>query len=432
MKRGAATQSGAELGRQAGLGIWVKTAWFAFFALSVAIVAAGMPVHVRQLSAPCSQACGFFQLSQAEVAALASLGLPLGFYAALMAGYSLVLALVSLALAAVVLWNRSHTRMGVFTSFTFISLGPAFFSSVTEALVAQQPGWRLPVGIVQTFGVWAIAVFAYVFPDGRFFPRWTKVAAIIAALPAISLLFVSIPKILMANGGLLLLLKFGMLGAVLAGAAAQVARYRRISGPVERQQIKGVVFGIAAFAIAATSFSFAPTLLPGFPAPGAQALFYYLIQGSINVIFLLVFVFSMAFAILKYRLWDIDIVIKRTLVYGTLTAVLAAVYFASILFFQGLLRGVMGGDTPLSIVGSTLVIAALFTPLRRRIQAGIDRRFFRRKYDAERTLAAFIAGLGEQVDLDQLNERLLGVVKETMQPETAWLWLKEEGDPRKS
>ena len=409
-----------------GLKWRVKAAWFVFFALSASIVATGMPAYHQQLSTACDAGCGFFQLSQDEITALENLGLPQGFFAALMAGYSLTLVLVSLALAAVVLWKRSQSGMGIFTSFTFIALGPAFLSSLTEALVAEQPGWQLPVGIVQTFGVWAISVFSYIFPDGRFYPRWTKAAATIAALPALSLLFVSVPDILTSRGGILLVLKFGMLGAVVAGAIAQVVRYRRISGPVERQQIKGVVFGITAFAIAATSFSFTPTLFPAFPAPGAQTLFYYMIQGSINVIFLLVFVFALAFSILKYRLWDIDIVIKRTLVYGTLTAILALVYFASILFFEGLLRGETGGDSQLSIVASTLVIAALFTPLRRRIQAGIDRRFFRRKYDAERTLAEFIAGLRDEVDLDQLNERLVAVVQETMQPEAVWLWMKED------
>jgi hypothetical protein len=406
----------------------IQLLWLAFFSLTVAVLGAGLPAYYQVMRSACRAECGFFQLSQAEAGALAGLGLSLDFYAGIMAAYSLALAVTSLALAGVVLWKKFPSRMGIFTSFTFLALGPAFLSSLTEALVLAAPAWRLPVGIVQSFGVWAIPVFSYVFPDGRFYPRWTKAAAVLAALPTLSLLFLPVSEVLTSRSGGMLLLKAVLLGAVVAGAAAQVLRYHRSSGPVERQQIKGVVFGFAAFSLSATTFSFAPALVPGFPAPGFQALSYYLVQGSINVLSLLVFLFAIAFSILKYRLWDIDIVLKRTLLYGALTAVLALVYFVSILVFEGIFRAATGENSQLATVGSTLVIAALFSPLRRRMQAAIDRRFYRRKYDAEKTLAEFVSGLHDEVDLDQLNARLVAVVKETMQPEAAWLWLKEDGE----
>ena len=127
---------------------------------------------------------------------------------------------------------------------------------------------------------------------------------------------------------------------------------------------------------------------------------------------------------LRYRLWEIDILINRTLVYGTLTGILALVYVGSIIAFQSLLRGFFNQTSEVAIVISTLLIAALFQPLRKLLQARIDRRFFRRKYDAERTLAAFSATLRNEVDLDQLREDVIAVVEETMQPEHISLWIR--------
>jgi hypothetical protein len=137
---------------------------------------------------------------------------------------------------------------------------------------------------------------------------------------------------------------------------------------------------------------------------------------------------AVGIAILKYRLYDIDIIINRTLVYGSLTLMLGLIYFGGVATTQALFRALTGQEQQpqLAVVVSTLAIAALFMPLRRRIQSFIDRRFYRRKYDARKTLEAFSAKLRNETDLDALSEDLVGVVRETMQPAHASLWLHSD------
>jgi hypothetical protein len=139
---------------------------------------------------------------------------------------------------------------------------------------------------------------------------------------------------------------------------------------------------------------------------------------------------AVGFAVLRYRLYDVDILINRSLVYGSLTVTLVALYFGGIVVFQRIFVILTGQQSTLAVVASTLAIAALFVPLRRRIQSFIDRRFYRSKYDARKTLEAFSAKLRDETDLEALNNDLVGVVRETMQPAHVSLWLRPNTLPK--
>jgi uncharacterized membrane protein YhdT len=200
-----------------------------------------------------------------------------------------------------------------------------------------------------------------------------------------------------------------------AAAFSLFVRLRRTVG-VERQQIKW-------FAYAAVATVSASTLAYVIPRVIDTPLWFERAGFVLNVAFVPAIPVSIGIAILRYRLYDIDIIINRTLVYGTLTVLLAGLYEGSIVLLQEAFRTLTGQQSGLAIVASTLLIAALFTPFRRRIQSFIDKRFYRRKYDARRTLEAFSAKLRNETDLDALSEDLVGVVRETMQPVHVSLWL---------
>ncbi|HET7271509.1 MAG TPA: hypothetical protein VFI90_10540, partial [Rubrobacter sp.] len=205
-------------------------------------------------------------------------------------------------------------------------------------------------------------------------------------------------------------------GSMVAAAVSLIVR-RLHAGKVERQQIKWLAYGGAV--VVGTIGVGGLTILWSVPAS--------IVIMSIALLGLPVFT---GIAILKYRLYDRDIIINRTLVYGSLTAMLVLLYVGGVVSLQYAFRSITGQESQLAIVASTLAIAALFNPLRRRVQAFVDRRFYRRKYDARKTLEGFSAKLRDETDLDALDNELTRVVKETMQPTHVSLWLRPETTDR--
>jgi hypothetical protein len=200
-----------------------------------------------------------------------------------------------------------------------------------------------------------------------------------------------------------------------------VLRFLR-SGGEQREQIKWLAFAASILGLGIFSYGIPASILP-VDAGGTDPLWQNLLEDAVTLSFAGIPV-AVGIAILRYRLYDIDLLINRALVYGSLTALLAATYFGGVVGLQAALRALSGQESTLAVVASTLTIAALFNPLLRRVQAFVDRRFYRRKYDAAKTLDAFSAKLRDETDLETLNSELVGVVRKTMQPAHTSLWLR--------
>jgi hypothetical protein len=212
---------------------------------------------------------------------------------------------------------------------------------------------------------------------------------------------------------------------MLASALSLVLRYRR-SGGEERQQIKWIAFAASVVVVLYAIAMIASFVFPAESWTTAGSVWWLnLLTYAVLSSFTLVPI-AVGIAVLKYRLYEIDIIINRTLVYVSLTVMLVALYLGGIVVLQRFFVLLTGQQSTLAVVASTLLIAALFTPLRRAIQSFIDRRFYRRKYDARKTLEAFSARLRDETDLEALNGELVGVVRETMQPAHVSLWLRPE------
>jgi hypothetical protein len=208
---------------------------------------------------------------------------------------------------------------------------------------------------------------------------------------------------------------------ILASVASLVLRFLRSSGE-ERAQIKWLAFAASILGVGFSSFVILGFFTVESPTAGPDPLWVNLLEDAVTMSFAGVPV-AVGVAILRYRLYEIDLLINRALVYGPLTAILVLCYIGGVVSLQAALRALTGQESTLAIVASTLAIAALFNPLRRRVQAFVDRHFYRRKYDAAKTLEAFGSRLRDETNLDALSDDLVGVARETMQPEHASLWL---------
>jgi hypothetical protein len=382
-----------------------RAAWVVIATLALGLFVASIPAYVLTLG----RAAWFGAPVEAPAGLVFALDL-LGVLA------SVTAALVCLTLASVLFLRRSDDWMVMFIS-SYLLLYGIVLAGPLERAEAFYPGWpSLAIGVFQPLLLTTPTVALFVlFPDGRFVPHWTR-WLIFSSIPVAVAILYSPPYL------------WALLGVVVLGALyAQIYRYRHVSTPTERQQTKWVLFGILLWlllmGILFVPYSIELSLPPGSPLP-----WWTLVNSAGWWLTMTIVPFSLSIAVLRYRLYDIDLLMNRTLVYGSLTAMLALVYFGGVAATQGIFRTITGHEqqSQLAIVVSTLVIAALFTPLRRRIQSFIDRRFYRRKYDAAKTLEAFSVKLRDETDLDALSDDLTSVVRETMQPAHVSLWLRSD------
>ena len=415
-------------------GLWLviaRVGWGAIVLIDLLIFVLGIPAYAAQLHIICTTDCHPGRVTPGNAVALTHLGISLDVYIAYNLAITLLASLVFLIVGAILFWRKSQVLIGLLVSLLLITFGCCGSTlELVSALSAAHPDWIVVQLISQgAYMIYpALGLLLCLFPDGRFVPRWSWLLIGLWILsifpfnaPADSPFFVgNWPPILFAA---LFLLTWGI------GIGVQIYRYRYVSRLEQRQQTKWFVFACT-IAIGLLILYFAlQALVPAFNQLDSP---YQLANATVTMFVFLSIPLALGIAILRYRLWDIDILIRRTLVYATLTSLLALVYVSLVIGLQALLHGIVSQDNSVIIVISTLAIVALSRPLRRRIQRIIDRRFYRSKYDAAKTVAAFSATLRQEVDLDLLRKQLVSVVEETMQPEYVSLWLvQRESRPAK-
>jgi hypothetical protein len=396
-----------------------RVAWVSVALLTVGVFISGLPSEFARLRSPCADpvSCVWVpRLTVQNARELGELGLSVDLFASYWVAIEVTFVLISSTIGVAIFWRRSDDRMALFVSFMLLTLGAAL--TVPYPLLDLPLIWRLSAEVVSFIGAASVVLFFYLFPDGSFVPRWTRWLALVWIVGVMT------PSTFLPDRFLPVLghpLAYAFLGAGFTGTTlfAQAYRYRWVSTPAERQQTKWVVFGFVMALGGASVVALLDLVVP-------QGVLTSLVGTTSFYLFTLLIPLSIAVAVLRYHLYGIDTLINRTLVYGSLTATLVALYFGGIVVLQRVFVLLTGEKSTVAVVASTLLIAALFTPLRRQIQSFIDRRFYRRKYDARKTMESFSAKLRDEMDLNALSDDLVGVVRETMQPAHVSLWLRSD------
>jgi hypothetical protein len=407
---------------------FVRLSWLAVLILAVVVFAAGFNAWYPRLLEICyssNQVCQQqMRLTPTDGQALYEQGWSVEGYALFNFLLRLFGKLLGVVLGLLIFWRQPVSRMSMVTSL-FLIVG--LETTPADNLALAHPSWWLVTRLLFYVGSLCFGLFFFLFPSGRFISRWTRG---IAALWGLIFFF---PAFLPGSA-----LNINHWNPALAGSivfmifasmlVAQVHRYRRVSTSIERLQTRWVVFG-SALSILIFMVAITVVILQEGELESRISPYWVLVTLAFYQVSLLIPV-AIAVSILRYRLWDIDLIIRRTLVYSLLTIALGLIYLGVVVFLQNLLGGLTGERQPeIVTVISTLSIAALFTPLRRRIQGFIDRRFYRRKYNAEQALSTFAGLVRQETDLDELRRQVVEVVDQTVQPEMVRLWLRPSTPP---
>jgi hypothetical protein len=420
-----------------------RAAWLALVAPIMLAFVVGIPVRFNFLSrvitdaaadpfanlipVPDVMAISFAgHLGPAEAEALGRLGLSMPGYAVIILAFEILLGLVCLAIGLLLFWRRSDDWLAIWFSLLLILLGMSGVSLIVPTLMTVSPVWATVNLLAGLVGMLSNVHVLFLSPDGRMAPRWAlPVAAGVSGYILGVVVYVGLTHRGEFLSPLLVVIFPVWIVGLGLGVYAQLVRYRHLSTPQQRQQTKWVIIGLAMTAVGFLANGWLLSLAGG--QPGLPRVLYSVGRTATVSVCMLFFPICVAFAISRYRLWDIDLIIRRTLIYSLLTGLLALTYLALVIGLQSLVTVLGGARSEWVTVASTLAVAALFAPLRNRVQAFIDRRFFRRKYDAAKTLAEFAAVARDETDLSMLTRKLAGVVRETMAPESMGIWLKPPG-----
>ena len=368
---------------------------------------------------------------------IADLGLTRQAYAGYITTLDMLVLVTHMLIAAVIVWRRSDERVALFVAFALLTNGAIASFYRLYAGNEIDGGWRTLLNLITVAGLSSSVILPYIFPDGRFVPRATVVLSVMWTIQVTLAVFwpelpVSIPSWPLYQQVLVLLVWAA------SGLIAQLYRYVNISNAVQRQQTKWAIAGLTAAVLGPVGYFVTAVIVPTMSGPRVSNVLYQRIGASffsvsflyqllgltLLSLLLIIFPLSFAIAILRYHLWEIDIIINRTMVYTTLTGLLMLIYVVSVVLLESVFRLFVGDGTSLAVVVSTLTITALFTPLRRRVQDFIDRRFYRRRYDAQKILSAFARSVRDEVEMQRLAEEIISAVGHTMQPAHLSLWLR--------
>ncbi len=364
-----------------------RAGWIVLALLLLANFVASIPAYYKILRTVCISSvqvqCAFWQPTPGNVEALQRLHLSVGSYAAYFVTLDAAVSLLFWVVGILIFWRKSSEWTGLFVSLVLILFGSTGISDTllgtfnTAHTLSLIPAFLLLINVLQ----WpALGAFLVTFPTGRFVPRWSW---LIILLWIVQFGFFWLTNFGLFPPELLLLLVVPLIWGSTLGI--QVYRYVRVYDAVQRQQVKWFVFACVAGLSLIAINAVLGEVVPGLSAANS---WYQLFGGTITALFNAAIPLGVGIAILRYHLWDIDLIINRTLVYGTLTVILTGVYVGLVIGLQALLRGIISQDNSVAIVISTLAIYVLFQPLRQRLQKLIDRRFYRSKYDAARTVCA--------------------------------------------
>lgn len=380
-----------------------RMAWLAIVGLTIFLYLLSLPISFAQSQTVCATPpCDPSQLTTALVQELQHEGLSPTFLAVYYTATNLVFELVFLGVALVIFWRKSDDWMAMLVALMLVTFSIATFSASLNNIGANYPALNPVAGLISQIGTASLFLFFYLFPDGRFVPRWTRWLLLLTF--AMGVLGAIFPDSLFGENGPGVLIGLGSIIFV------QVYRYWRVSGTEERQQTKWVVFGTAVafggFGVLILLFS----LIGANPEGGrAPSVFVAMLSNASFRIFLALIPISLMIAILRYRLWEIDLLINRTLVYVPLTAIIAGIFAASITLSQRLFVAITGQTSDAAVVFTTLVVVAVFEPLKSGLQHLVDRRF-KKTADPVQELEKFserVQSIVEVMDAQKLARQLV-------------------------
>ncbi len=401
-----------------GLRVWIaRVAWVVLVIASLTLFILGTLEVLSEPLLPASETEDSFTFTLEDLEVVRDIGLPEWLVTGPVNALFGMVSIGYFAIAGLIFWRRSNDWMALLVSFTLVSLGAVLFTGADDAVRRAYPDLTILVDLLLNLSLLSLILLLYLFPNGRPVPPWTGYM-----FPGlIVLMFLA-----MFTGAYIaiLIVIFLLLGV---GVFARVYRHRQVSSPLQRQQTRWVGLGLlGAVAIIALSL-FSDSVFPA-DQPSAGRVIFLLAVEPVLVLLLLLPV-SVGIAVLRYRLWDIDILINRTVVYGPLTGVLMGLYIASIRLFQALFVRFLGEESNFAILLSTLVLAGAFMPVRLWLQALADR-YFKETPDPTRELRSFgdqVQAMVQLSDTSQMARRLLDESVAAFRAESGAIFMQQDG-----